>query len=82
MPQYNPDDFKFQQELMKLRESSDYLYQNDEQLMQLLGQRKDPINHTFSVKYLGITEGRIGILSRRLPIPTIERSKTRINNSP
>jgi len=39
-----------------------------------LDPRKAPLN-TFAVKYLGITDGKIGILSRKVPITPVLREK-------
>jgi len=45
-----------------------------------LGQEERDLNgvdlKTFSVKYLGITDGKIGILSRKLPLTKHERQKS------
>eukprot|EP01022_Parablepharisma_sp_SALTPOND_P026924 TRINITY_DN65233_c0_g1_i1.p1 TRINITY_DN65233_c0_g1~~TRINITY_DN65233_c0_g1_i1.p1 ORF type:complete len:643 (-),score=92.31 TRINITY_DN65233_c0_g1_i1:1257-3185(-) len=38
-------------------------------------EKQDELSSTYSVKYLGITNGKIGILSRRVPIPIIPKEK-------
>ena len=44
-------------------------------LIELLKSYEDPILSTYSIKYLGVTEGKIGILSRRLPLPKPVKEK-------
>jgi hypothetical protein len=59
-------------EIQKIREEfGDEVYEeHKEKIIKLIKTIADyPAKNTYSVKYLGVTEGKIGILSRKLPYP-------------
>ena len=39
----------------------------------MLKKYDDPIKNTYCIKYVGVTDGKMGILSRKMPIPLKKR---------
>jgi hypothetical protein len=64
--------------MLKIREEfGEEIYEeNKEQIYELLKSMQEyPKSSTYCVKYLGVTDGKIGILSRRLPFSRIDKSR-------
>lgn len=55
---------------------------NEENLKKIMNKTSHLINKTFSVKYIGVIEGNMGILSRRLRLAAETKRKTASSNFP